>query len=143
MFAGILFLTMLPTCTAFENDFVFTIERESDCVYVLTIKNKSNEPARFWATGNMWGDNQFTCVFVDNLGKPQLCERMSIVYTSNTPNYTEVKPGEKYVIRVNFDDGTWKGANRGELDCVYYNPSVDEYALHQRILLKRLKANAR
>ena len=82
------------------SDRLIDLLRDDFHFHVIVI-NISNKTQRLWEPGNSWGEDNLSFEIADDKGNIlDELKRKPQVWKKNAPNYSEIEPGEHYIIDV-------------------------------------------
>ena len=86
----------------------------ADHFHVL-VKNISAQPIRLWSDRYSWGYDNLTFEEIAEDGTATTIKKKPGEWTVNFPDWVEVKPGDTYVLDVNFAaPGIWENPPQGK-----------------------------
>jgi hypothetical protein len=127
-----------------QDDCCMTAKVDGDTL-VINCTNKSGKDLVFWELGNMWGDSSFYLVLKNReTAECVVCNYGHSVYGRHIPEVQLVKDGKIVEYRINLRDRKWSDSKaladtRFQIKTVIISPAIDEEAIANGVLLKRLQ----
>jgi hypothetical protein len=99
--------------------------------FYVVITNISNQGLNIWKEWSSWGWDNLSFALKSADDKSMIITRnMKRAWTKNYPDTFHLRPGEKYVLEVNFFNGTWI-SNGEKIDAVNWPKAGKLTAIYQ------------
>ena len=135
-----MFMLQLASASAFDSEPVLSVvSTQPNGTLKVRVRNNSGISLRLWKDSNSWGASRWRVLLVRN-GRLIAMNEKPQSFSSNSPEFFEIKPKDSVVQNLDVNDGTWAKPTShpvsflpGDIVIVVYDVPFDHECLSQSV----------